>query len=189
MQSGRENSLEERISIKFCFKLGKNAIETYGMLQTAFGASCKNRASVFLIEWHKRFQGFFYFSFFFFHLYLFILLDLVRISFFFFLLFSFFFFLSFFLIFIYLPFITTLPFSSSIYSLHLSLSRFLLIFSKIVFNIFFRFFLLFLKMSFTILESYFFLVSFFFFFFFFLHLSNYDQFLSFEGNESLWCCG
>ena len=35
-------------------KLGKSAIETYGMLQTAFGASCMNRASVF--EWHKRFK-------------------------------------------------------------------------------------------------------------------------------------
>ena len=51
MQSGRE---EERYAIKFCFKLGKNATETYGMLQTAFGASCMNRASVF--EWHKRFK-------------------------------------------------------------------------------------------------------------------------------------
>ena len=35
-------------------KLGKNATETYGMLQTTFGASCMNRASVF--EWHKRFK-------------------------------------------------------------------------------------------------------------------------------------
>ena len=34
--------------------LDKNATETYGMLQTAFGASCMNRASVF--EWHKRFK-------------------------------------------------------------------------------------------------------------------------------------
>ena len=32
--------LEERYAIKFCFKLGGNATETYGMLQTAFGASC-----------------------------------------------------------------------------------------------------------------------------------------------------
>ena len=39
---------------KICFKLGKNASETYGMLQTAFGSSCMNRASVF--EWHKRFK-------------------------------------------------------------------------------------------------------------------------------------
>ena len=38
-----------------CFELGKTeATETYGMLQTAFGASCMNRACVF--EWHKRFK-------------------------------------------------------------------------------------------------------------------------------------
>ena len=54
MQSGREDTLEERYAIKFCFKLGKNATEAYGMLQTAFGASCINRASIF--EWHKRFK-------------------------------------------------------------------------------------------------------------------------------------
>ena len=47
MQSGREDTLEEPYAIKFCFKLGKNATETYEMLQTAFGASCMNRASVF----------------------------------------------------------------------------------------------------------------------------------------------
>ena len=40
--------------MKFCFKLGNNVTETYGMLQNAFGASCMNRASVF--EWHKRFK-------------------------------------------------------------------------------------------------------------------------------------
>ena len=54
MQSGRQDTLEERYAIKSCFKLGKNARETYGMLQTAIGASCINRASVF--EWHKRFK-------------------------------------------------------------------------------------------------------------------------------------
>ena len=47
IRSGRQDTLEERYAIKFCFKLGKNATETYGMLQTAFGASCMNRASVF----------------------------------------------------------------------------------------------------------------------------------------------
>ncbi len=31
--------LEERYAIKFCFKLGKNAGETYEMLQTAFQPS------------------------------------------------------------------------------------------------------------------------------------------------------
>ena len=51
MQSGRE---EERYAIKLCLKLGKNAPVTYGMLQTAFGASYMNRASVF--ECYKRFK-------------------------------------------------------------------------------------------------------------------------------------
>ena len=46
--------LEERYAIKFWFKLGKNASETYGILQTAFRPSCMNRASVF--KWHKRFK-------------------------------------------------------------------------------------------------------------------------------------
>ena len=52
--SKQSDTLEERYAIKLCFKLGKNATETYEMLQTAFGASCMNRASVF--EWHKRFK-------------------------------------------------------------------------------------------------------------------------------------
>ena len=54
MQSGREDTLEERYAIKLCFKLAKNATETYGMLQTAFRPCCMNRTSVF--EWHKRFK-------------------------------------------------------------------------------------------------------------------------------------
>ena len=54
MQSGHEDTLEERYAIKFCFKLGKNATETYGMFQIAFQPSCMNRASVF--EWHKKFK-------------------------------------------------------------------------------------------------------------------------------------
>ena len=50
----QSDTLEEQYAIKLCFKLGKNATETYGMLQTAFGSSCMNRVSVF--EWHKRFK-------------------------------------------------------------------------------------------------------------------------------------
>ena len=50
----QSDTLEERYAIEFCFKLRKKATETYGMLQTGFGASCMNRASVF--EWHKRFK-------------------------------------------------------------------------------------------------------------------------------------
>ena len=38
--------------MKFCFKLGKSATETYGMLQNAFRPFCMNRVSAF--EWHKR---------------------------------------------------------------------------------------------------------------------------------------
>ena len=54
MQSGREDILEERYAIKFCFRLEKNATETYEMLQTAFRPTCMNRASVF--KCHKRFK-------------------------------------------------------------------------------------------------------------------------------------
>ena len=54
MQYGRKDTSEERYAIKLCFKLGKNATETYGMLQTTFGPSCMNQVSVF--EWHKIFK-------------------------------------------------------------------------------------------------------------------------------------
>ena len=54
MQFGREDTLEERYAIRFCFKLGKNATETCVILQTAFRSSCINRAPV--SEWHKRFK-------------------------------------------------------------------------------------------------------------------------------------
>ena len=37
MQSGREENLEERYAIKFCFKLGKSDTEMYRMLHIAFG--------------------------------------------------------------------------------------------------------------------------------------------------------
>ena len=51
----QSDTLEERYAIKFCFKLGKNSTKTYGMLQTAFGPSYMNGASV--SKWHKRFKG------------------------------------------------------------------------------------------------------------------------------------
>ena len=50
----QSDTWEERYAIKLCFKLGRNTTETYGMLQTAFGASCMNR--VWVLEWHKRFK-------------------------------------------------------------------------------------------------------------------------------------
>ncbi len=48
----QSDTIEGRYAIKLCFKLGKNARETYGMLQTSSETSCMSRASVF--EWHKR---------------------------------------------------------------------------------------------------------------------------------------
>ena len=54
MQSGREDTLEERYAIKFVLNLEKMPQETYGMLQTAFRPPCMNQASVF--EWQKRFK-------------------------------------------------------------------------------------------------------------------------------------
>ena len=45
----QSDTLEERYAIKFCFKLGKNATETYGKLQTTFGSSCMDLASVFWV--------------------------------------------------------------------------------------------------------------------------------------------
>ena len=44
MKTGREGTLEEGYAIKLCFKLGKNATETYWMHQTAFGVTCMNQA-------------------------------------------------------------------------------------------------------------------------------------------------
>ena len=50
----QSDTLEDRYAIKFCFKLGKDATESYGILQPDFGRSCMNQASVF--EWHKRYK-------------------------------------------------------------------------------------------------------------------------------------
>ena len=47
----QSDTLEERYAIKYCFKLGKNATESF---RTAFGLSFMNRASVF--EWYKSFN-------------------------------------------------------------------------------------------------------------------------------------
>jgi hypothetical protein len=46
--------LEQRISSKFCAKLGKSASETLQMLTGAYGADAMKRSSAF--EWHKRFK-------------------------------------------------------------------------------------------------------------------------------------
>jgi hypothetical protein len=45
---------EQRICVKFCFKLGKTASKTYEMLRTAFGDSAMGRTPTF--EWFCRFK-------------------------------------------------------------------------------------------------------------------------------------
>ena len=45
----QSDTLEEWYAIEFCFKVGKNATETCGMLQTTFKQSCMNRESVFWV--------------------------------------------------------------------------------------------------------------------------------------------
>ena len=47
-------TIEQRINIKFCVKLGKTAIETLKLLLDVYGDSSMSRTRVF--EWHKRFR-------------------------------------------------------------------------------------------------------------------------------------
>ena len=45
---------EQRISIKFCFKLNKTAAETHRMLKEAFSEQTLSQARIF--EWFKHFK-------------------------------------------------------------------------------------------------------------------------------------
>ncbi|EGI60232.1 PREDICTED: putative uncharacterized protein FLJ37770 [Acromyrmex echinatior] len=49
-----ERSLEQRYAIKFCMRLGKNATETFQMLQEAFKDDCISRSQS--VMWHKAFK-------------------------------------------------------------------------------------------------------------------------------------
>ena len=46
---------EQRACIKFCFKLGKTAIECYDMLKTAFGEQAMGRSQTF--QWVSQFKA------------------------------------------------------------------------------------------------------------------------------------
>ncbi|UYV62871.1 hypothetical protein LAZ67_2002195 [Cordylochernes scorpioides] len=52
--SAMERSLEQRYTIKFCVRLGKNATETFQMLQKAFKDDCISRSQYG--KWHKAFK-------------------------------------------------------------------------------------------------------------------------------------
>ena len=45
--------MEQRAVIKLNLKLGKNASETFWLMQQVYGDDCSSRENVFL--WHKRF--------------------------------------------------------------------------------------------------------------------------------------
>ena len=47
-------STEQRICIKFCFKIGKTATETYQLLQQPYGEDAMGRTQVF--DWFRRFK-------------------------------------------------------------------------------------------------------------------------------------
>ena len=47
-------STEQRICIKFCFKIGKAATETYQLLQQVYGEDAMGRTQVF--DWFRRFK-------------------------------------------------------------------------------------------------------------------------------------
>jgi len=48
-----QRSVEQRMAIKFCVKLGKTASETVPMLKTAFGNDCLSDRQVY--RWHEAF--------------------------------------------------------------------------------------------------------------------------------------
>jgi len=48
-------STEQRICIKFCFKIGKTATQMYQLLQQAYGEDAMGRKQVF--DWFRRFKG------------------------------------------------------------------------------------------------------------------------------------
>jgi hypothetical protein len=46
---------EQRVCIKFCFRLGKTAAETHGMLKQAFGDNSLGQTQTY--DWYKRFKN------------------------------------------------------------------------------------------------------------------------------------
>jgi len=49
-----DKNLEQRINIKFCVNIGKNAGETLALLTVAYGEYIMQKSSV--SEWHRRFK-------------------------------------------------------------------------------------------------------------------------------------
>jgi len=49
-----DNITEKRACIKFCFKNGKNAIETFDLIKLAFGSNALSYCVIF--DWIKHFK-------------------------------------------------------------------------------------------------------------------------------------
>lgn len=47
--------IEQRAAVKFCYKSGDNAAETYRKLRKAYGGGCLSKSTVY--DWFKRFQS------------------------------------------------------------------------------------------------------------------------------------
>ena len=47
--------LEERVCVKFCFKLGKTFTDTFQMFQHAYGEDCLSRTQYY--EWYQHFKS------------------------------------------------------------------------------------------------------------------------------------
>lgn len=54
LQSVSRSVMEQRANIKFCFKIGKTASETYELLKIAYGDAAMSRSRTF--EWYARFR-------------------------------------------------------------------------------------------------------------------------------------
>jgi len=46
---------EQRVCVKFCFKLGKTFMETFQLLQQAYGEDCLSRTQCY--KWYQRFKS------------------------------------------------------------------------------------------------------------------------------------
>ena len=48
-----ERTVKQRYAVKFCFKLGKSALESFELIKQAYGDDALSRPRVF--EWYKMF--------------------------------------------------------------------------------------------------------------------------------------
>ena len=52
-RASMERTVEQRYTMKFCFKLGKSALEIFELIKQAYGDAALSRTRV--LEWHKMY--------------------------------------------------------------------------------------------------------------------------------------